>query len=606
MIPFVGVLAQEEFVYENGVFDNAPFSSKPFVNNPKDFQFIIVSDRTGGHREGVFAQGIKKINLLQPEFVMSVGDLIEGYTENEEIINQEWDEFMDILSPLDSRFFFVPGNHDYTNKTMGDIWKDKFGPSYYHFIYKDVLFLSLNSEDNFGGDGKPYIGQTQFEYFEKVLQENEKVRWTFVFMHQPIWTNTGETGKWNLIQELLANRQHTVFAGHVHQYTSYEINNMNYITLATLGGVSGLRGKAFGEFDHVTWVTMKDQGPVISNLMLDGIEGASVTVEKTTNIFNRLSQHPILKPSLNFIDSEKSDTATIELVAENYLTNYSVEIIVEPMSNEDIIVANDPITLYLEPKDKLEIALPATFLKSKVEKPVVFQLSNKLIARDSFASRTYDTNPYLIWQDEFSYLPQELYPIETLNSALTLDGSLEDWNNSLKYPVESKTTNARFDFSLVQDDTYFYVGIDAKDPTIVKSPKTSTGLDFEGAFVNFDVRDINISAYNKGDINELLSGMWFGMGFTITEDYGTIDYKHLWPEGMDGYYQLKEGGYTAEFKFPKYLIKSIQGDAWEYLRFNVGINDKVINENGEEVVVPVYWTPLWDKAPSGSGTFRRK
>ena len=39
-----------------------------------------MSDRTGGNRWGVFQDAIFKLNLLQPEFVMSVGDMIQGYT----------------------------------------------------------------------------------------------------------------------------------------------------------------------------------------------------------------------------------------------------------------------------------------------------------------------------------------------------------------------------------------------------------------------------------------------------------------------------------------------------------------------------------------------
>ena len=53
------------------------------------FRFAVVSDRTGGHRPGVFSRAVRMINLLQPEFVMSVGDLIEGYSEDsQKIINE--------------------------------------------------------------------------------------------------------------------------------------------------------------------------------------------------------------------------------------------------------------------------------------------------------------------------------------------------------------------------------------------------------------------------------------------------------------------------------------------------------------------------------------
>src|SRR5688500_14050013 len=45
---------------------------------PEEFRFAIVSDRTGAHRDGIFSQAVEKLNLMQPEFVLSVGDLIEG------------------------------------------------------------------------------------------------------------------------------------------------------------------------------------------------------------------------------------------------------------------------------------------------------------------------------------------------------------------------------------------------------------------------------------------------------------------------------------------------------------------------------------------------
>src|SRR5438105_4884167 len=45
-----------------------PWSRLAFNNNPDHFQFVVVSDRTGGARPGVFEDGIRKINLLQPEF----------------------------------------------------------------------------------------------------------------------------------------------------------------------------------------------------------------------------------------------------------------------------------------------------------------------------------------------------------------------------------------------------------------------------------------------------------------------------------------------------------------------------------------------------------
>ena len=55
-----------------------PVSRLDFPDAKTDFSFAIVSDRTGTHRPNVFAQAVEKLNLMQPQFVVSVGDLIEG------------------------------------------------------------------------------------------------------------------------------------------------------------------------------------------------------------------------------------------------------------------------------------------------------------------------------------------------------------------------------------------------------------------------------------------------------------------------------------------------------------------------------------------------
>ncbi len=258
-----------------------PWTHLRLNNDSKNFQFVIVSDRTGGHRPRIFSQAVAQINLLQPEFVLSVGDLIEGYTEDKEQIDKEWKEFHKYVAKLKMPFFYVPGNHDYTNQVMTQDWKNRFGRSYYHFIYKDVLFLLLNSDDPPEKGG--HISPKQVKYAEKVLKENSNVRWTIVALHKPLW-NYGnvKTNNWLKIEKALGTRPYTVFAGHRHHYYKFRRNGRNYYQLATTGGGSRLRGKKYGEFDHIVWVTVRDQGPVLANIMLDGIHPEDLKNEVTT------------------------------------------------------------------------------------------------------------------------------------------------------------------------------------------------------------------------------------------------------------------------------------------------------------------------------------
>jgi hypothetical protein len=255
------------------VEDRNPWSSQPLNRGPRDFQFAIVTDRTGGRRPGIFTEAVRKLNLLQPEFVISVGDLIEGYSEDPAQIAIEWSEFQSKVQQLQMPFFYVPGNHDLANPKMLEAWQKKFGRTYYSFRYNDVLFLALNSEDP--PKGEPYrFSAEQQQYVRETLANNKDVRWTFVFLHKPVWMNPDalEPSGWNAIEQTLSDRPYTVFAGHIHRYARFVRQGRDYIMLATTGGGSQLRGKQAGEIDQFVWVTVRGNEPVIANVLLDGIE----------------------------------------------------------------------------------------------------------------------------------------------------------------------------------------------------------------------------------------------------------------------------------------------------------------------------------------------
>jgi predicted phosphodiesterase len=249
-----------------------PWTHLNLYNNPDNFQFAIVADRTGDMRPGVFADAVGKLNLLKPEFVMSIGDLIVGETEDDAELDRQWDEFDTLVKKLQMPFFYVPGNHDISNEAMAKKWQKRLGQTYYHFTYRNVLFLCLNTEDTCEG----CIGRQQFEYFREVLKANRKVRWTLVFMHRPLWKKSETSNNWEKFESLLAGRPYTVFAGHTHIYNKSVRNGRRYYVLAITGGRGGGQdneplGLAECRFDHIVWVTMTDDGPVLANLLLEGI-----------------------------------------------------------------------------------------------------------------------------------------------------------------------------------------------------------------------------------------------------------------------------------------------------------------------------------------------
>ena len=255
-----------------------PWTHLKFNNAPSTFRFAIVSDRTGGPRAGVFERAVEQLNILQPEFVVCVGDLVDG-DDDPAVFNEQWKEFNGWISKLEMPFFYLPGNHDLYNLKMHDRWKELFGRRYYHFVYKNVLFLMLNSEDPGGKKAPGKFSAEQIAYFKNVLAENKDVRWTLVYLHRPIWNNKNvEKTGWPAIEQALQGRRFTVFCGHEHIYAREIRGSSKFYTFATTGGSSKLRGTPFGEFDHIVWVTMKADGPILANLMQEGIFPEDVTV----------------------------------------------------------------------------------------------------------------------------------------------------------------------------------------------------------------------------------------------------------------------------------------------------------------------------------------
>jgi hypothetical protein len=249
-----------------------PWTALPDESDAGRFQFAIVSDRTGGHRPKIFSRAVEQINLLNPSFVVSVGDLIEG-SPDEAVNRRQWAEFNGYVQRLRMPFFYAPGNHDRGSMAKNAVWSEQFGRSSYHFVYRGVLFLILDAYDHAdepkGSLTQVRFGPQQIEAVRTALEQNPQARWTFVMLHPPIWAQSRIPEGFLAIEKLLADRPYTVFAGHRHTYRKYRRHDRDYFQLATTGGGSALRGQDYGEFDQIVWVTMRTgQKPTIANLLL--------------------------------------------------------------------------------------------------------------------------------------------------------------------------------------------------------------------------------------------------------------------------------------------------------------------------------------------------
>ena len=568
-----------------------PWTDTIVNDSPEKFQFAIISDLTGGERAGVFDQAVDKLNQLQPDFVVSIGDLVEGYTTDQKHLADQWKVFNSRLEKLDSPFFYLPGNHDISNEWMLGEWEKRFGTPYYHFRYRKVLFLVVNTE-NFPSDG---LGKNQIDYFKKVLSNNKDVYHTVLFMHSPAWDYDDKSG-FGKIENFLENREYTIFSGHRHNYVKKEQNGNPQYVLATTGGGSALRGPEFGEFDHIMWVTMAGDRPQVVNLELNGIIKDDIVSEKDYQRVQLLRNgdwfdvRPVVHDSPNF------KNLSTEILFQNN-SRHPLQISGKLQEQDCIAFKPGKIDMTLPPDSK-RIKKINLFGNSQIsiakleEEPLNITLEGgfemeggKTLQLPASKKLTLD------W----------IHTSRRIDSKIVLDADLGEWQDGdfiecrrPGYFEEGWAWQGQqdgwFKFSTGWDQNNFYIAIQTFDDKKLFSTEKLKKTQ--------DKIFVNISPNINGSPKERIEFQFA----PDKENTTVLTYKKPKEVKIDS--RLIDNGLIAEVAIPMELIFS---DNWQdSLRLNIGFmdHDQITNTSTSRL----WWRPRWDSSQNypRSGVFLLK
>ncbi|MCB9844725.1 MAG: metallophosphoesterase [Phycisphaeraceae bacterium] len=227
----------------------------PLPTEQDAFTFAIFGDRTGGpvRGVGVLADAVRDTNLFEPDFVITVGDLVEGYNTQGPWLGQ-MREFKGIMDQLLCPWFPVAGNHDIywrgEGRPPGEHEHDyemNFGPLWYAFEHKNSWFIALFSDEGNPQTGEKAIDKpasqvmsdAQLSWLRDTLSRTKDAEHVFVFLHHPRWLKGNYGDDWEKVHRVLveAGNVTAVFAGHIHRMR-YDgpFDGIEYVTLATVGG----------------------------------------------------------------------------------------------------------------------------------------------------------------------------------------------------------------------------------------------------------------------------------------------------------------------------------------------------------------------------------
>jgi hypothetical protein len=234
---------------------------------PPAVRFAILGDRCGSHQPGVYEEIVAEIERLRPDFVVTVGDQIEGYTEDSLAIVGMWHEYRAIVSPLTMPLYLTPGNHDILSDIGERFFRREAGAPYRSFDVGDLHFVVL---DTGRWESSADLPREQIDWLTQDLEAHRAARHTFVFFHKPYWFNTIANGLRDPLHDIFVRYGvDAVFCGHEHFYFSGLYDGVRYTAVGSSGGAAdpSLNGMLY----HFTWVTVDGDGIHIAPIAKDAV-----------------------------------------------------------------------------------------------------------------------------------------------------------------------------------------------------------------------------------------------------------------------------------------------------------------------------------------------
>ncbi|MBD3336981.1 MAG: hypothetical protein GF355_15820, partial [Candidatus Eisenbacteria bacterium] len=113
-----------------------------------ELEIAVIGDRTGGHTPGIYEKILTTAVGMDPDLVITVGDMIEGYTEDAAVIEERWRGYRALLEPIDVPIHFVAGNNDIWSDLSDSLYRRHIGQPNVSFDHGGYHFVRLTLNES--------------------------------------------------------------------------------------------------------------------------------------------------------------------------------------------------------------------------------------------------------------------------------------------------------------------------------------------------------------------------------------------------------------------------------------------------------------------------
>ncbi len=326
-----------------------------FAGSGDSFRFVVVGDRTGSCVSGVFDEIIDEVKLLDPDFVMCVGDLIEGYTEDTVSLNSQLDTVLNMVKKLPCTFYFVPGNHDIFNEADRKMYEARTGfKRYYSFNYKNSHFIILDNTMTYWTPPQE-MGEEQMEWLKKDLEKHKKAENIFVFYHIPTYLYALEQDTSDPLAEIFEKYGvDVVFTGHHHEYSHLMRNDVEYINVGSSGGGMGTNDFARGHFSHYLTVSVREQENNIAVIKKGNVFARNIVTADDLRLIARADEEAVIISDCIVKEGSAKTSQDIAVTIDNFGTDSVVQVLKWDVDSARFAITPAELPLRVGPEKKKE------------------------------------------------------------------------------------------------------------------------------------------------------------------------------------------------------------------------------------------------------------
>ncbi len=397
----------------------------------------------------------------------------------------------------------------------------------------------------------------------------------------------------------------------MHHYVQYDRHGKKYYHLATTGGVSQLRGNAYGEFDHFMWLTMEKDGPHVANLTLDGVLPGNVVTEKSITRFRNFLAKTVIEVAPIWVEPEAGlARGQIDLRLTNRF-DVPIELTgqIDGLPLRGLTLNPEKIVLSAKPGETTHVSLGLDF-------SVPMGLSHLTQTLLTATVRTTGKNSNLKAEWTIPITIDRKYDLVKRSKAAQVDALLDDWEK-LRFATGPSPRvlgateswqgpdDASIEFDLAFDQDRLLFAAHVKDDVLIAGDAVELWLDGRSlsARAKSTRLDRNAYTFRMESINDPTKQPITDANATplkITPHRRTP----AAPTRCQASSKKTDDGYDVEFSVPLSLLQRMQGKDWKSFQATVVVHD--VDEKGQPPA-RILWrgTQNYDRQNTNYGQFVR-